>query len=107
MPSAKEPLSLTGLNVKQQNRIQKRRLARQKLNAHLVLNQDKTKMHGQSPLYPSHQEPNTGCTQRPRNSDQHLHSFTCTLERTLIRDINTLAIGTSKVADMSAEKTKL
>lgn len=106
MSSAKQqPLVSTCLNVKQRSRIQKRRLARQKLNAHLTINRDKETAHSESLLHPSRQEPNTGCAQRPQDSDHR--SFTYTLERSLIKDMNTLAIGTLYPTDMSMEKTKL
>lgn len=103
-PAEQQPLAPTPLNVKQLNRIQKRRIAREKLQAHLALKRENAKICGDSRPYPSRPERNAGCMRRPRGPNGR---FLTPEECALIQTMNMLAIKNAKTPQSSKEKAKL
>ncbi|EOA87424.1 hypothetical protein ACJQWK_10355 [Exserohilum turcicum] len=93
-PAEQAPLAPpTPLNVKQLNRIQKRRIAREKLQAHLALKRENAKLYGESPPYSSRPQQIQGCMRRPRGPNGR---FLTPEECILIQTMNTLALQNSK-----------
>jgi hypothetical protein len=93
--------TLSHLNAKQKSRIQKRRLARQKLQEVLALSRKDTDMYAQSPPYPNAPHLSAGCTQHAQDS----YGRFLTPEQITVQEIERLVISNADVKP--GKETKL
>jgi hypothetical protein len=99
------------INTKQKNRIQKRRVARQKLQEAFALKRKDTKLYGQTPPYSNTPHLSAGCMRCARGPDGRF----LTSEEIAIKEMEKLAItpvemkpeGMESLTDLKSEKPKL